>query len=824
MTAVIVQCRISSTRLPGKALKDLGGKPVLAWTLNAMRKVPADAYYVATDEASFGELAPVAASCGWEIFAGPLEDVLKRFCLLIDKINADVVVRATADNPFLFYEAAVALLDEYKRRISFSKCDYITWTGLPHGSGVEVFDAHALIEAEKLTSVPYDREHVGPALYNHRNRFSALMLKAPSRFYFPELRTTIDTASDYRRALTVVQHLSRGAAPCEPYPVEHIVSAFNSPGVMQSVLYVPSVKAGRGMGHLQRCIEAATETGASVYIPEDADLPSCEQLVSRSSLAQWQIVRTQPQKNEYALIVADCFSLERETAAALHDCAPLVALDEGSPYTNYCDYLLDIIPSNLSRAANCTAPEYISLPQKKRSTRQCKTRSDIRNVLVCFGGEDPEKLTIPAVLACADGTRSVVAVVPEHCREEFPARNGVQYVGAVPLLREQLFQYDIVITHYGLTAYEAASAGCGVVLVATTPLHASLAKKYGFVCLQKNELTSARMQEIFVTPQKLYRDSTTYSEIARGEKTLGSYIASLAGSMRLPCPLCNVDDAEKSAIVARTPFRTFRQCNSCGMIYMSWTAAEKTTDYGTSYFAEEYKNQYGKTYLEDFDAIKAHGKRRMREIDALVKNKKHVAAKPVLLDVGCAYGPFLAAASDDGWQVFGTDISEEAVAYVQSTLLFPAAHAQFPAFNAAQEFGMYEFDAVTMWYVIEHFRELASVLAAVSKLVKVGGVFAFSTPSGEGVSAKMHAQRFYNQSPSDHYTIWEPSKTRSILKQFGFTVEKIVSTGHHPERFPQAEKKHWKKDSFMYKLYERKSRLLKLGDTFEVYCKKINRF
>ena len=260
------------------------------------------------------------------------------------------------------------------------------------------------------------------------------------------------------------------------------------------------------------------------------------------------------------------------------------------------------------------------------------------------------------------------------------------------------------------------------------------------------------------------------------------------------------------------------------MIYMSWTAAEKTTDYGTSYFAEEYKNQYGKTYLEDFDAIKAHGKRRMREIDALVKNKKHVAAKPVLLDVGCAYGPFLAAASDDGWQVFGTDISEEAVAYVQSTLLFPAAHAQFPAFNAAQEFGMYEFDAVTMWYVIEHFRELASVLAAVSKLVKVGGVFAFSTPSGEGVSAKMHAQRFYNQSPSDHYTIWEPSKTRSILKQFGFTVEKIVSTGHHPERFPQAEKKHWKKDSFMYKLYERKSRLLKLGDTFEVYCKKINRF
>ena len=43
--AVIVQCRLSSTRLPGKALKDLGGKPVLAWVLSSMKKVKADYYY-----------------------------------------------------------------------------------------------------------------------------------------------------------------------------------------------------------------------------------------------------------------------------------------------------------------------------------------------------------------------------------------------------------------------------------------------------------------------------------------------------------------------------------------------------------------------------------------------------------------------------------------------------------------------------------------------------------------------------------------------------------------------------------------------------------
>ena len=80
MTIIAVQCRLSSTRLPGKALKMLGGKTVLDWTLAAMKKVQADDYYVATDEASFEELKPVCERNGFKIFKGPLEDVLARYC------------------------------------------------------------------------------------------------------------------------------------------------------------------------------------------------------------------------------------------------------------------------------------------------------------------------------------------------------------------------------------------------------------------------------------------------------------------------------------------------------------------------------------------------------------------------------------------------------------------------------------------------------------------------------------------------------------------------------------------------------------------------
>ena len=55
--AVIVQCRLSSSRLPGKALKLLGGKPIIEWTLNSMKLVEAGSYWLAVDEDSYeGEI------------------------------------------------------------------------------------------------------------------------------------------------------------------------------------------------------------------------------------------------------------------------------------------------------------------------------------------------------------------------------------------------------------------------------------------------------------------------------------------------------------------------------------------------------------------------------------------------------------------------------------------------------------------------------------------------------------------------------------------------------------------------------------------------
>lgn len=804
--AVIVQCRLSSTRFPEKAIKDLGGRTVLEWTLAAMKKVQAEFYYVATDEASYETLLPIAKKSGFEIFQGPLDDVLERFCLLIEKIKCKTVLRATADNPFLFYEAAELLCEEFEKQSRISKVDYMTWAGLPHGSGVEIFRSDSLLKARGLTNLAYDHEHVAPSIYNHKNIFSSLFYKAPSRFYFPEYRTTIDTPGDYRRALAVVNKISKGAFPKEPYTTEQIVNAVKDPEVFDTILFIPSVKKGQGTGHLRRSLNASYQSGGFIYIPETSDLEEAPKIIddflkTYSEFKKSQIVLNPPEPNEYSLIVTDLFSCEKDFYHELWKKGNVLSIDEGSSYTENADFLLDIIPSvDLHRKANVSKAEFIERPRNRKSEKVCA----IEKILITFGGEDPDSFSDKAYSYFKQSGKDVEVIKPGN---------------PVPNLKEKLYEYDLIVTHYGLTAYEALSAGCCVLLFPVTKLHERLSKKYGFSLFDLKDLEKP-FDEKYITPENLEKteDDSDKNFSSLKEENLGGYIKKLSHAKRYFCPVCASFPEYPDPVVSRAQEKTYRRCKTCSMVYISFSAS-KIPNYTKEYFSEEYKKQYGKTYLDDFNSIKKKGIKRLFEINSVLSVKKN--SKPSILDVGCAYGPFLSAANDDGWLPFGTDISEDAVNYVQNALLIPCVKAEFPDFDSEREFGISQFDAVSMWFVIEHFKNLKVVFEKVSSILKKGGVFAFSTPSLEGISAKKNAETFFEESPSDHFSLWEPSSAAKILKRFGFKVVKIVSTGHHPERFPSVKKNGWKKGSFMYKMVELFSETKKLGDTFEIYCRKM---
>src|SRR5574344_342876 len=130
---VIVQCRLGSTRLPQKALKQLDTLCVLEHVLLTMKKVNADYYYVATDFSSFEKLKPIVEKHNWNIFAGSETDVLDRFCSLLEKLREEsrdnfpeIIIRATADNPFLFYDVVNYQIEKYEEINKEKTCDYFT--------------------------------------------------------------------------------------------------------------------------------------------------------------------------------------------------------------------------------------------------------------------------------------------------------------------------------------------------------------------------------------------------------------------------------------------------------------------------------------------------------------------------------------------------------------------------------------------------------------------------------------------------------------------------------------------------------------------------
>jgi spore coat polysaccharide biosynthesis protein SpsF len=222
MIAVVLQSRLDSSRLPGKALLPLGGKPLIFRVMEALKTVKADLYVLASPEDCAASFAPLAEEVGFVFFAGPKDDVLGRYCQVIRRFNIDRVIRATGDNPFVFADAADALNEE----AASLNAAYTGYSGLPYGAGVESVASWALLKAEAEAKIGPEREHVCPYLYNHPELFPLHRPLAPIRWQGPSLRVTVDTAADYEWATVLYAALSSTRLPVEArYRGETIIAA-----------------------------------------------------------------------------------------------------------------------------------------------------------------------------------------------------------------------------------------------------------------------------------------------------------------------------------------------------------------------------------------------------------------------------------------------------------------------------------------------------------------------------------------------------------------------------------------------------------------------
>jgi spore coat polysaccharide biosynthesis protein SpsF len=215
LTGVFLQVRLDSSRLPNKALLELGGRSVIEHAMLSLKRVPASVHAIVTDSSSRSLLESRARRCGFETFVGPDQNVLERYVLAARHFGVATVVRATGDNPLVSWELARLALAELRRR----DADYCGYDGPPLGTGVEIVSATSLERAVRETVSSYDREHVTPYLYRHPELFAAFRLPCPEAYCLPHARVTLDTHEDYRRLRLIFEEVYAGA----PIPLLRLV-------------------------------------------------------------------------------------------------------------------------------------------------------------------------------------------------------------------------------------------------------------------------------------------------------------------------------------------------------------------------------------------------------------------------------------------------------------------------------------------------------------------------------------------------------------------------------------------------------------------------
>jgi spore coat polysaccharide biosynthesis protein SpsF len=206
MIAAIIQARMGSTRLPGKVLKEISGRPMLWHVVHRIRQTQlVDEVIVATSTGDGDdEIAAFCEQAGVRYFRGSESDVLDRYYQTAKNVAATTIVRVTADCPFI----DPTIIDKVITAHLGNGYDYISNTiyrSYPDGLDVEVFSFDALAKAWQEARLASEREHVTPYIWKNEGLF--LLGGVRQEDDQSALRWTVDEPADFEFARQVYQHL-----------------------------------------------------------------------------------------------------------------------------------------------------------------------------------------------------------------------------------------------------------------------------------------------------------------------------------------------------------------------------------------------------------------------------------------------------------------------------------------------------------------------------------------------------------------------------------------------------------------------------------------
>jgi spore coat polysaccharide biosynthesis protein SpsF len=213
----IIQARMNSTRLPGKAMMELAGRPLLYHVFERIQATPGvDRVVLATcGGVENGIIIELAESLGVPVFIGSEDNVLERFYKAAQQHGGDYILRVTGDNPFTDPEYA----DKTIKTGCAAAADLCYFSNLPMGTGTGLIKKTALEAAYRHSSMPHHFEHVSPYIKEHPELFKLEIREIEVYNPFSNLRLTVDTPEDYKLASIIYQALYRSA----PFPLVDVI-------------------------------------------------------------------------------------------------------------------------------------------------------------------------------------------------------------------------------------------------------------------------------------------------------------------------------------------------------------------------------------------------------------------------------------------------------------------------------------------------------------------------------------------------------------------------------------------------------------------------
>ena len=195
-TAVIIQARMGSKRLPGKIMKKILNKPMIEYLIKRVsRSTMVDDIIVATSKKRENkELVYFLKSKNVKCFLGDEDDVLSRYYFTAKKFKINNIIRITADCPLI----DPTVIDNTIKKYFHDHADYtsnIFPRTYPKGLDTEVFSFNALERAFNEASSKYDREHVTPYIRESGN--FEISNNSYSKDY-SNLRLTVDWEEDFK--------------------------------------------------------------------------------------------------------------------------------------------------------------------------------------------------------------------------------------------------------------------------------------------------------------------------------------------------------------------------------------------------------------------------------------------------------------------------------------------------------------------------------------------------------------------------------------------------------------------------------------------------